>query len=115
MARKQIWLTLLTVCFLLTTHLTSGSQFVAAGLERAQAYADVCVSADPECSVHDDRIHLGENPSHTLNLFLHLTGVLDQLRVWSVMTPPHSSAPVESPASWVPRLMTSEIFHPPIA
>jgi hypothetical protein len=100
-------------CALVATPLLSGAQFVDSGLERAQFYAGTCLSIDPQCSVNDSGVNLGESPSHVLNLALHLSGLLP---MHSAVEPSSAHAPQVAKVALLPQwLFASRIDHPPKA
>ena len=98
---------------LIVLHLLGGSQFVESAIERAEFYAGTCASMDPQCSADGAGLNLGQCPAHTLNLCVHLSGVLPDLQAIG-------SAPAKPPRRAVvrvltPRLVASEVYHPPRA
>ena len=100
-------------CALVATQLLSGAQFVDSGLERAQYYAGTCLSVDPQCTVSNHQVSLGESPSHALNLAIHLSGLLP-LQI--VFARSQSQAPQVAKVKLLPRwLFASRIDHPPKA
>ena len=100
-------------CALVATQLLSGAQFVDSGLERAQFYAGTCLSVDVNCTVNGHQVSLGESPSHTLNLAIHLSGLLP-LQI--VFTPTQAQAPQVGKVKLLSRwLFASRIDHPPKA
>ena len=103
----------LVCCALVATQLLSGAQFVDSGLERAQFYAGTCLSIDPQCSVSNQQVSLGESPSHVLNLALHLSGLLP---MHSAVEPGPAHAPQVAKVALLPQwLFASRIDHPPKA
>ena len=100
-------------CALVATQLLSGAQFVDSALERAQFYAGTCLSVDPQCTMSEHHISLGESPSHVLNLAVHLSGLLPMLPAWEPSHAPTAQvAIVSSLPQW---LFASRIDHPPKA
>ena len=100
-------------CALVATQLLSGAQMVESALERAQYYAGTCLSVDPQCTMSDQHISLGESPSHVLNLAVHLSGLLPMLPAWEPsQAPTVQVAIVSSLLQW---LFASRIDHPPKA
>jgi len=86
-------------CALVATQLLSGAQFVDSGLERAQFYAGTCLSIDPQCSVSNQHVSLGESPSHVLNLAVHLSGLLS---MHSAVEPGPAHAPQVAKVALLP-------------
>ena len=100
-------------CALVATQLLSGAQMVESGLERAQYYAGTCLSVDPQCTVSNHQVSLGESPSHALNLAIHLSGLLP-LQI--VFAPSQAQAPQLAKVKLLPQwLFASRIDHPPKA
>ena len=100
-------------CALLGIQLLSGAQLVESGLERAQFYAGTCLSIDTNCTVGDQRVSLGESPSHIFNLAIHLSGLLS---LQTLAEPAKAQAPQVATVELIPQwLFATRIDHPPKA
>ncbi len=115
--RRRRLVLLITVAFHLLTVALGGGVFVPSALERAQFYSGTCASADRPCAA-GKRVGLprGGSSGHlvsSLNLFLHLSGVLQGSPLVEVAWDDAADLLVPVVPTLSMLVFSTSIFHPP--
>ena len=105
----------LAVCWFISIQLFNGHIFIDGAIERIELYNESCLSIDPDCSIdRNEKVQLEKNPSHTLNLMLHLLGVTPPIesRLITINRPTQAlNTKYTNLPLWE---FATHIFHPPI-
>lgn len=103
------------LCTLIVMRIVSGQIFIDSSIERIEIESGHCLSIDLQCSASATKhqVDLGDNPSHPLNLSLHLLGNLavptDTLAPY-LPTQSELHATLKNLPLWA---FPAAIFHPP--